>query len=343
MIEKLEKLKKEAHAVISEVTSLEMLEAVRERFFSRKSGEFTLLAKNMKDLSDAERKTAGQKMNEVKLKIEDDLLNKKSQFEEKAWGELGKSEAIDVTQPQLPEIKRGHIHPMTIVHTELEELFTSMGFTVLDGPELESEHYNFDALNIPVSHPARDSQDTFFIKDHADWVMRTHTSPVQIRAMQKYGAPLRAVVSGRCFRNESTDASHEHTFYQMEGIVIDKNISIANLIGVMKELLKGVLRKDVEVRLRPGYFPFVEPGFELDMKCLVCGGTGCGACKHSGWIETLPCGLVHPKVIEAGGLDPKVWTGFAFGLGSMRLCMQKYGIEDIRHLHGGNLNFLEQL
>lgn len=342
MIEKLESIKKEVITAVKKVTSLIELEAVRERFFSRKTGTFTVLAKNMKGLSDTERKEVGQKINEVKLAIESEFEIKKSEFENITWDSIGKSEAIDVTQPSLKSVGRGHAHPMSIVHTELEDLFTSMGFMLLDGPELESEHYNFDALNIPGVHPARDSQDTFFIKDHPEWVMRTHTSPVQIRAMQKYGAPLRAVVSGRCFRNESTDASHEHTFYQMEGIVIDKNISIANLIGVMKELLKGVLRKDVEVRLRPGYFPFVEPAFELDMKCLVCAGAGCGACKHSGWIETLPCGLVHPRVIEAGGLDPKVWSGFAFGLGSMRLCMQKYGIEDIRQLHGGNLSFLEQ-
>ncbi len=342
MIEKLENLKKEAISAVKKVTSLIELEAVRERFFSRKTGTFTLLTKNMKGLTDAERKEVGQKINEVKVAIESEFENKKGEFESQVWDSIGITEALDVTQPQVQGVSRGHVHPMSTVHTELEDLFTSMGFMLLDGPELESEHYNFDALNIPENHPARDSQDTFFIKDHDEWVMRTHTSPVQIRAMQKYGAPLRAVVSGRCFRNESTDASHEHTFYQMEGIVIDKDISIANLIGVMKELLQGVLRKDVEVRLRPGYFPFVEPGFELDMKCLVCAGVGCGACKHSGWIETLPCGLVHPKVIEAGGLDPKVWSGFAFGLGSMRLCMQKYGIEDIRQLHGGNVSFLEQ-
>lgn len=342
MIEKLESIKKEATEAIKKVVSLEQLEAVREKFFSRKSGEFTNLSKQMKDFSDSERKKVGQKMNEVKIGIENGIEKKKREFENKMWDSIRETEMIDVTAPKIQEKKSGHLHPMTITHTELEDLFTSMGFMVLDGPELESEYYNFDALNIPENHPARDSQDTFFIKDHPEWVMRTHTSPVQIRAMQKYGAPLRAVVSGRCFRNEATDASHEHTFYQMEGIVIDTNISISNLIGVMRELLRGVLRKDVEVRLRPGYFPFVEPGFELDMKCLVCGGSGCGACKHSGWIETLPCGLVHPRVIEAGGLDPKVWSGFAFGLGSMRLCMQKYGIEDIRQLHGGDLKFLEQ-
>ena len=172
--------------------------------------------------------------------------------------------------------------------------------------------------------------------------MRTHTSPMQVRALQKYGAPLRVVVPGRCFRNEATDGSHDHTFHQLEGLVVDRDISIANLIAVMKELLQGVLKREVEVRLRPGYFPFVEPGFELDMKCLVCEGQGCGACKHSGWVETLPCGLIHPRVLEYGGLDPKEYSGFAFGLGMTRLVMQKYKIEDIRHLMSGDLKFLKQ-
>ncbi|MBU0596950.1 phenylalanine--tRNA ligase subunit alpha [Patescibacteria group bacterium] len=298
--------------------------------------------KNLKDLSGDARKEMGRLANEIKNELLEMLDQKRVDFNRGDSALLVKTEAIDVTQPKLPKQIGGHLHPMTIVHNELEDLFTSMGFMVLDGPELESTYYSFETLNIPATHPARENMDTFYIKDHSDWCMRPHTSPVQVRAMQKYGAPLRAVVSGRCFRNEATDASHDHTFYQMEGLVVDREISIANLIGTMKELLSGVLRRDVEVRLRPGYFPFVEPGFELDMKCLVCSGIGCGACKHSGWVETLPCGLVHPKVIEAGGLDPNEWTGFAFGLGSMRLAMQKYGIEDIRHLHAGDLRFLNQ-
>jgi len=278
----------------------------------------------------------------VKTAIETSIAEKKSDLTAQEWQANLIKEKIDITQPSLPKKTSGHLHPMTTVHKELEDLFTSMGFMVLDGPELESDYYNFEALNIPKHHPARDSQDTFFIKDHPEWVMRTHTSPVQIRAMQKYAAPLRTVVTGRCFRNEATDASHEHTFYQMEGLVVDKDISVAHLISVMKTLLQGVLKQEVEIRLRPGYFPFVEPGFELDMRCLVCSGKGCGACKHSGWVETLPCGLVHPNVITAGGLDPKKYTGFAFGLGSMRLAMQKYGIGDIRLLHGNDLRFLKQ-
>ncbi|PLX26136.1 phenylalanine--tRNA ligase subunit alpha [Candidatus Parcubacteria bacterium] len=342
MKQELENLQKDFKKAVDDVKDVLKLDEVYQRFFSRKSGEMTNIMKNLKELTGDARKEIGKLANEVKGELEDIYGKKKDELENQKWDEIAQTEKIDITQPKLPKKRKGHLHPMTIVHNELEDLFTSMGFMVLDGPELESDFYNFEGLNIAKTHPARDSQDTFFIKNKPEWVMRTHTSPVQVRAMQKYGAPLRTVVTGRCFRNESTDASHEHTFYQMEGLVIDREISIANLIGTMKELLQGVLKREVEVRLRPGYFPFVEPGFELDMKCLVCEGQGCGACKHSGWVETLPCGLVNPKVIEHGGLDPKEWTGFAFGLGSMRLCMQKYGVEDIRHLHAGDMKFLEQ-
>lgn len=338
----LEKLKKEFFKGLAEIHDVLQLEKLENEFFSRKSGKMNEVMKTLKDLGVEAKREFGQLLNEAKQEFSEALADKKQELQKQKLGSLAEEEWIDVTQPKLPKKQSGHLHPMTIVHNELEDVFTSMGFMVLDGPELESDYYNFEALNIPKTSPARDSQDTFFIKDHPEWVMRTQTSPVQIRAMQKYGAPLRAVVPGRCFRNEATDASHDHTFYQLEGIVIDKEISIANLIAVMKELLQGVLKREVEVRLRPGHFDFVEPGFELDMKCLICNGEGCGACKHSGWVETLPCGLVHPEVIRAGGLDPKEWTGFAFGLGSMRLCMQKYGIEDIRHLHAGNVRFLEQ-
>ena len=342
MKQQLEKIKKEFISGLEEIKDVLQLEELEAKFFSRKSGEMTEIMKSLKELSGDAKKEFGKLANEVKRELEGLYNKKKSDLDKQKMGNLAETDGIDITQPKLPKNEQGHLHPMTVVHNELEDLFTSMGFMVLDGPELESDFYNFEGLNIPKTSPARDSQDTFFIDGHPDWVMRTQTSSVQVRAMQKYGAPLRAVVPGRCFRNESTDASHEHTFYQLEGLVLDKNISIANLIGVMKELLQGVLKREVEVRLRPGHFDFVEPGFELDMKCLVCEGTGCGACGHSGWVETLPCGLVHPEVIKAGGLDPTEWTGFAFGLGSMRLCMQKYGVEDIRHLHSGNVRFLEQ-
>jgi len=343
MINELAQLKQNALKAIKEAGSLIGLEELEIKFLGRKSGELTNLMKGLKDLKDDVKKEVGKLANEVKTSIEDLLEQKKLDLTQvEIQGKL-KEEEIDITQPALPKVEPGHFHPMTQIERDLAKLFSSMGFMVLDGPELESTHYSFEALNIPDTHPARESMDTFYIKGHPNWCMRPHTSPVQARAMQKYGAPLRAVVPGRCFRNEATDGSHDHTFYQLEGLIVDKDISVAHLIGVMKELLEGVLRRDdIEIRLRPGFFPFVEPGFELDMRCLVCGGKGCSACKHSGWVETLPCGLVHPEVIKAGGLDPKEWNGFAFGLGSLRLAMQKFGISDIRLMHGGDLRFLRQ-
>ncbi|OIO20466.1 MAG: phenylalanine--tRNA ligase subunit alpha [Candidatus Magasanikbacteria bacterium CG1_02_41_34] len=342
MKEQLSSLKKEFEAQLKHASSLLQLEELEQTIFGRKMGAFTTLAKQMKDVANDQKKTIGELMNTVRTKIATELEDKRALLQREEMKKIVETESIDVTQPQLPKEEHGHIHPMAQVEMELSELFRSMGFMVLDGPELESDYFNFEALHIPLSHPARDSQDTFFIKDHPEWVMRTHTSPVQVRAMREHGAPLRAVVPGRVFRNEATDGSHEHTFAQLEGLVIDTDISIADLIGVMKGLLSGILKRDVEVRLRPGFFPFVEPGFELDMRCQVCDGAGCGACKHSGWVEMIPCGLVHPEVLIAGGIDPDVYSGFAFGLGSMRLVMQKYGIEDIRHFQSGDLRFLQQ-
>src|ERR1035438_76262 len=212
---------------------------------------------------------------------------------------------------------------------------------VLDGPEVETEYYNFDALNIPRDHPARDMQDTFWL-DGGN-LLRTHTSPVQARGMERLGPPLRMIGPCRVFRNESVDASHEHTFYQIEGMMIDRDVSVAHLIYFMKTMLTAIFQREVTVRLRPGFFPFVEPGFELDIQCLICGGHGCAVCKHSGWVELLPCGLVNPNVLRQSGIDPDQWGGFAFGLGLTRLVMMRYGIDDIRHLQGGDLRFLEQL
>jgi phenylalanyl-tRNA synthetase alpha chain len=234
----------------------------------------------------------------------------------------------------------GSIHPITQIQTEIEQLFVSLGFTVLDGPEVETEYNNFDALNIPPDHPARDMQDTFWLSD--GHLLRTHTSPVQIRGMKTLGPPLRMIAPGRVFRNEEVDASHEHTFYQLEGMMIDRDVSVGNLIYFMKTLLSAVFGREVTVRLRPGYFPFVEPGFELDIQCLICGGPGCPVCKQSGWVELLPCGLVHPNVLKMAGIDSEVWSGFAFGLGLTRLVMMRYGIDDIRWLQSGDLRFARQ-
>ncbi|MBI5222424.1 MAG: phenylalanine--tRNA ligase subunit alpha, partial [Candidatus Magasanikbacteria bacterium] len=335
MREELREIKKDFLKAVAEAKDVLQLEELEQRLFSRRSGELTRILKNLGGLSIEAKREFGELANEVKKELEEIYLKKKGELEKAGLVDLAERERIDVTQPKLPAREHGHLHPITIVQNDLEDLFTSMGFMVLDGPELESEYYNFTTLNMPSDDPARDTQDTFYIKGHSDWVMRTQTSSMQVRALEKYGAPIRMVVPGRCFRNEATDAAHEHTFCQLEGLVVDKNISVSHLIGVMKELLRGVFKRDVETRLRPGHFQFVEPGFELDIKCLICGGVGCGACKHSGWIETMPCGLVHPKVLAYGGLDPKEWTGFAFGLGMTRLVMQKYCIDDIRHLQGG--------
>ncbi|MCH7526821.1 MAG: phenylalanine--tRNA ligase subunit alpha, partial [Planctomycetes bacterium] len=242
--------------------------------------------------------------------------------------------------PSLPGVRPplGNAHPVTLVQWQIEEAFQRLGFIVETGPEMETDYYNFEALNIPALHPARDLQDTFWLSNGR--LLRTHTSPVQIRVMEKYGPPLRVIVPGRCFRYETVDASHENTFHQVEGLMIDKHISIANLIAMMKLLLREVFGRELKTRLRPGYFPFVEPGFELDMSCLICDGKGCPTCKQSGWIEMLPCGMVHPNVLRFGGIDPHEYTGFAFGLGLTRLAMMKFGIRDIRVLNLGDLRSL---
>jgi phenylalanyl-tRNA synthetase alpha chain len=244
--------------------------------------------------------------------------------------------------PTLPGIRpnRGTLHPLTLVDWRLDEIFRSMGFYVLDYPEVDTEEYNFEVLNVPADHPARDMQDTFWLEDGR--LLRTHTSPGQVRAMRSFEPPFKAIFPGRCFRYESTDASHDHTFHQVEGIYIDRDVSVANLIASMKTLLSEVFGREVKVRLRPGYFPFVEPGFELDISCLVCNGDGCSVCKKLGWVELLPCGLVHPNVLRAGGLDPDEWQGWAFGLGLSRLVMMRYQIDDIRHLLGGDIRFFSQ-
>ncbi|MBN1325657.1 phenylalanine--tRNA ligase subunit alpha [Candidatus Falkowbacteria bacterium] len=341
----IKKIKEQAIKEIEGVKNSEEWEQIKNKYFSRKSGELAKLLKDIKDVSEDLRPKFGAMANQVKDELEKALDIKMSELKYKGNGNLER-DFIDVTL-NVEKYKLGHLHPVTQISMELEDIFKSMGFMILDGPELESDYYNFEALNIPSWHPARDTQDTFYIdpltsSGHDPQLLRTHTSPVQVRAMQKYGAPLRCVVPGRVFRNEATDASHEHTFYQLEGLMIDKDISISNLIAVMKELLSGIFKTEVKVRLRPGYFPFVEPGFELDIQCLICGGKGCPVCKQSGWVELLPCGLVHPNVLKYGGIDPKKYSGFAFGLGLTRLVMMKYKIDDIRLLQSGDLRFLNQ-
>jgi phenylalanyl-tRNA synthetase alpha chain len=318
--------------------SPEELETVRVEVLGR-NGSLKQAGKDMGKLPVEEKKQIGRLLNDAKEKLEAEFESRKQQFEEAALRARLDAEWLDLTLP-APQPRRGHLHPITRIQRELEELFRSLGFAVLDGPEVETEYHNFDALNIPPDHPARDMQDTFWLEGGN--LLRTHTSPVQVRGMERLGPPLRMIAPGRVFRNESVDASHEHTFYQLEGMMVDRDVSVAHLLYFMKTLLTAIFGREVTVRLRPGYFPFVEPGFELDIQCLICGGQGCPVCKQSGWVELLPCGLVNPKVLRMSGIDPEEWGGFAFGLGLTRLAMMRYGIDDIRHLQGGDLRFLEQ-
>ncbi|PIZ98889.1 MAG: phenylalanine--tRNA ligase subunit alpha [Candidatus Komeilibacteria bacterium CG_4_10_14_0_2_um_filter_37_10] len=336
MLDQLEKIKKQAQAELKKIKENSEIEKFRLKYLGRQ-GELTKVLRQLKDIAEEEKPKVGQLANDLKLIIAEELKNIADRLSDQ--GESDQVTKVDLTLPGQ-QILVGSLHPNTIIQNELEDIFRSLGFMVLEGPDVESDYYNFEGLNIPADHPAREMQDTFWLTDgHA---LKPHTSALQVRTMEKYGAPLRAIFPGRCFRYEATDASHETTFYQLEGLMIDKDISIANLIAVMKELLRAVFGRDVKVRQRPGFFPFVEPAFELDINCMICEGKGCSVCKQSGWVEILPCGLVHPKVLEYGGLDPQVWSGFAFGLGLTRLVMMKYGIDDIRLLQSGDLRFLKQ-
>jgi len=336
--ESIQELESRSLARIRSATTPDELEAARVDALGRKAG-LTQFSREMGKLAPEERARIGKLLNGARQKLEEALETRKQQFAEAALGARLDAEWVDLTLP-APGPRRGHLHPITRIQRELEEMFVSLGFAVLDGPEVETEYHNFDALNIPATHPARDLQDTFWL-DGGN-LLRTHTSPVQVRGIERLGPPLRMVAPGRVFRNESVDASHEHTFYQLEGMMVDRQVSVGHLIYFMKTMLAGIFQRDVTVRLRPGYFPFVEPGFELDIQCLICGGAGCPVCKQSGWVEQLGCGLVHPNVLRMSGIDPEEWNGFAFGLGLTRLVMMRYGIDDIRHLQGGDLRFLEQ-
>jgi len=325
-------------ARVASAVTAEDLEAIRVEVLGRK-GTLANLSKDFGKLSPEERAAFGKDLNAAKQSLESAFDARKAGFDSAALTAKLDAEWLDLTIPPAGQ-RPGSLHPLTQIQREIEQLFTSLGFAVLDGPEVESEYNNFDALNIPADHPARDMQDTFWLD--GGFCLRTHTSPVQVRGMKLLKPPFRMIAPGRVFRNEEVDASHEHTFYQLEGMMVDRNVSVANLIYFMKTLLSGIFGREVTVRLRPGYFPFVEPGFELDIQCLLCDGAGCPVCKQSGWVELLPCGLVHPNVLRLGGIDPEEWNGFAFGLGMTRLVMMRYGIEDIRQLQGGDLRFLKQ-
>ena len=338
----LEQFKNEALGAIQSAESASRLDELENKFFGRAQGEITKLMKGLKNISLEERQASGERLNQVKSVLGAAIIKKRDVLENIAWEAAAETERIDITEPALPIIKRGHSHPVTVIQRSLEDLFTSLGYMVLDGPELESDYYNFTALNIPETHPARDMQDTLYIKGHKDWLMRTQTSPVQVRAMQKYGAPIRAVVPGKCFRNEATDARHEHTFYQLEGFAVDKGINFSHLKATLEAVAQSLHGPDTKIRLMPKFYPFVEPGVRGEVTCLLCRGQGCRVCKNTGWLEIFGAGLVHPNVLKEGGVDHKVYQGFAFGFGLTRLAMLKYGIDDVRLLESGDLRFLEQ-
>lgn len=331
----MQKLKQQLMEDLKQAGCRQDIEALRVRYIG-KNGVITTLNKttDMFSMSVEERKAWGINFNTLKKWAEEEFAEAKERLAAPAAVHL-----VDLTLPGAGRTM-GALHPISLVQIELEQIFQGMGFILGGGRHVESEYYNFDALNIPHDHPARDMQDTFWLDNGL--LLRTHTSANQVRMLQKHGAPMQAVFPGRCFRYEAVDASHENTFYQLEGLMVGKNITIANLIGIMRSLLSQVFHQEVTVRLRPGYFPFVEPGFELDCQCLLCQGQGCKTCKQTGWIELLPCGMVHPGVLKAGNVDPDEFTGFAFGLGLTRLAMMKYNIPEIRLFNSGQVSFLEQ-
>ena len=310
-----------------------------KNLFIGKKGKISLISKKMGSLSQEIRKELGLKINSITNQLEDIIQNKRKEIIENRINQEIQNEKYDALRP-IKQLEKGSLHPITSVQIEIEDIFISMGFEIMDGTEIETDYNNFEALNFTEDHPARDMQDTFYTDDGN--LLRTHTSAIQVKALKTLKPPFRIIAPGRVFRYEEIDASHENTFNQVEGMVVGKNISVSNLTYTMNQLLTKIFRKETVVRLRPGYFPFVEPGFELDFQCMVCSGKGCSVCKQSGWVELLPCGLIHPNVLKFAGLNPEEWTGFAFGLGLDRLVMMRYGITDIRFFNSGNLRFLKQ-
>ena len=331
MEELLSKLKKDLEMKLASAKKEADILNIKSEYVGKKSEISSILA-SLKDMSIEDKKKYGSLINNTKKEMEN-MINEKLE-------NLGNDVEITFDDTLDYDIKTGSLHPVTIIAHEITDILKRMGFTVVSGPEMESEYYNFEALNVPKDHPARDMQDTYFLDN--GMLLRTQTSDNQIHAMENFGAPLRICAPGRVFRNEDLDANHENTFYQIEGMVIDEGITIENLLYVMQNLLKEVFKKEVKVRLRPGFFPFTEPSYEMDMSCLICGGKGCPTCKNSGWIEMVGSGMVHPSVLRAGGIDPEKYTGFAFGFGLTRLAMMRYKINDIRVLNSGDIRYLKE-
>ena len=344
MTDKLQAIREEALKQIRESNRLDKLNEVRVSFLGKK-GELTAVLKGMKNVDPKERPFVGQMVNETREAIEEFLEETKKKLEEKAREEKMKQEVIDVTLP-AKKINVGHRHPNTIALEEVERIFVGMGYEVVEGPEIEYDLYNFEKLNIPANHPAKDEQDTFYI--NKDIVLRTQTSPVQARIMEQGKLPIRMIAPGRVFRSDEVDATHSPSFHQIEGLVVDKNITFADLKGTLEEFAKQLFGPETKTKFRPHHFPFTEPSAEVDVSCFKCGGSGeieghsCRFCKGSGWIEILGCGMVHPHVFEMCGIDPEEYTGFAFGVGLERIALLKYEIDDMRELYKNDIRFLKQ-
>ena len=344
MKDKLQAIREEALKQIRESNRLDKLNEVRVSFLGKK-GELTAVLKGMKNVDPKERPFVGQMVNETREAIEEFLEETKKKLEEKAREEKMKQEVIDVTLP-AKKINVGHRHPNTIALEEVERIFVGMGYEVVEGPEIEYDLYNFEKLNIPANHPAKDEQDTFYI--NKDIVLRTQTSPVQARIMEQGKLPIRMTAPGRVFRSDEVDATHSPSFHQIEGLVVDKNITFADLKGTLEEFAKQLFGPETKTKFRPHHFPFTEPSAEVDVSCFKCGGSGeieghsCRFCKGSGWIEILGCGMVHPHVFEMCGIDPEEYTGFAFGVGLERIALLKYEIDDMRELYKNDIRFLKQ-
>lgn len=334
----LKKLREDAIKRITSSDTLDKLNDIRVAYLGKK-GELTALLKSMKDLTPEERPVFGQLVNDARTEIEGKLDEIKAKLEKVKREEQLKKEVIDVTLPAKKNVI-GHRHPNTIALEEVENIFVGMGYEVVEGPEVEYDYYNFEALNIPANHPAKDEQDTFYINEEI--VLRTQTSPVQVRVMERGKLPIRMIAPGRVFRSDEVDATHSPSFHQIEGLVIDKNITFADLKGTLAEFAKELFGPETKVKFRPHHFPFTEPSAEVDVTCFKCGGAGCRMCKGTGWIEILGCGMVHPRVLEMSGIDSKEYTGFAFGMGLERIALLKYEIDDMRLLYENDTRFLKQ-
>ena len=338
MREKLEEIKKNALDVLQKATDIDALEEARIKFLGKK-GELTAVLKGMGQLSKEERPQIGALANEIRGVIENHIDTKKAEFSEKLEEIKLKSEVIDVTMPGKAQ-KTGKLHPLTKVMNNIKDTFIGMGFEIAEGPEVELDYYNFEALNIPPNHPARDTQDTFYINENT--VLRTQTSPIQVRVMEKKKPPIRIIAPGRVYRSDAVDATHSPVFHQIEGLVVDKGVTMADLKGTLEMFIHRLYGENTKVRFRPHHFPFTEPSAEVDVSCFACGGKGCSVCKHVGWIEVMPGGSPHPNVLRAAGLDPDEYTGFYVNIGLDRLVMMRYGVDDVRLFHSGDLRFLRQ-